>query len=65
MLMVEAEPPNTVNGLKPFTRSMDKLPIPLTVKLEVRLPAGARFSVLVMLEGGIVFVCTPGVLLVT
>jgi len=65
ILIVEAEPPNTVNGLKPFTKSMDKVPTPLTVKLEVRLPAGTRFSLLVMFEGGIVFVCTPGVLLVT
>ena len=64
-LMVEAEPPKTVSGLKPFTKAMDKLPLPVTVKLEVRLLDGTRFSVFVMFEGGMVFVYTPGVTLVT
>ena len=37
----------------------------VTVKVEVRSPVGARFSALVMLAGGIVFVYTPALLLVT
>src|SRR5512134_96009 len=59
ILIVEEAPPKTVNGSKPLTRVMDKLPPPFTVKVEVRLPAGTRFSVLVIFAGVIVLVCTP------
>ena len=65
ILIVEAEPPKTVNGSKPFTTAIDKLPPPVTVKLEVRSFVGARFSVLVIFAGGIVLVCKPSVLPVT
>lgn len=65
MLMVDEEPPKTVSGLKPFTRAMDRLLLPVTVRLDVILLEGTRFSVFVMFEGGIVFVYTPAVALVT
>ena len=65
ILIVEAEPPKTVNGSKPFTTAIDKLLPPVTVKLEVRSFVGARFSVFVIFAGGIVLVCKPSVLPVT
>ena len=65
MLIVEAAPPKTVNGSKPLTIVMAKLLPPVTVKVEVRLPAGTRFSVLVIFAGEIVLVCKPSALLVT
>lgn len=65
MLIVEEAPPKTVNGSKPLTKVIDKLPPPLTVKLEVRSFVGARFSLLVIFAGEIVLVCKPRVLLVT
>src|SRR5512142_569494 len=67
MLIVEAAPPKTVKGSKPLTKVIDKLlpPLPLTVNVEVRLPAGTRFWVLVKFAGVIVLVCKPSTLLVT
>ena len=65
MLIVEAAPPKTVSGSKPLTSVTDKLLPPLTVKLEIRLPPGTRFSLLVIFAGEIVLVCDPSVLLVT
>src|SRR6185503_17922425 len=69
MLMVEEEPPKTVSGSKPFTRSIARPLTALTVKSSVRLFAGTRFSVFEMFEGGIVLMYgVPGglaVLLVT
>lgn len=65
ILIVEAEPPKTVNGSKPFTTAIDKLPPPVTVKLEVRSFVGTRFSLFVMLLEGIVLICKPSVLPVT
>jgi hypothetical protein len=65
MLIVEAEPPKTVNGLKPFTIAIRlRLELP-TVRLELRAVAMVRFSLFVIFVGGIVFVCGPTVLLVT
>lgn len=65
ILIVEEAPPKTVKGSKPLTKVIDKLLSPVTVKVEVRLPAGTRFSVLVIFAGEIVLVCKPSVLLVT
>lgn len=64
-LIVEADPPKTVSGLKPFTIAIARVPPPLTVKVEVISPEGTRFSVFVMFAGEIILVCTPRVLLVT
>lgn len=64
-LIVEAEPPKTVKGSKPLTRSMAGAPPPVTVKLEVRLLVGTRFSLSVMFAGGMVLVNVPDVLPVT
>jgi hypothetical protein len=63
--MVEAEPPNTVNGLKPFTIAMDLLLELTTVKLALRSVVSVRFSLFVIFAGAIVLVCRPTVLLVT
>ena len=65
MLIVEAAPPKTVNGSKPLTKVIDKLLAPPTVKVEVRFPAGTRFSVSVIFAGEIVLICKPNILLVT
>lgn len=64
-LMVEAEPPKTVSGSKPFTRSMDKFAAFATDRFAVRLLAGVRFSLFVIFAGGIIFVYVPVVLPVT
>lgn len=65
ILIVEAEPPKTVSGEKPFTRAIERLPLPVTVKAEVKSPVGTRFSVFVILAGGMVLVCKPNVVPVT
>lgn len=65
ILIVEAEPPKTVNGLKPFTKAIDRLLLLVTVKVDVIALAGTRFSAFVIFVGGIVLVYTPPVLLVT
>ncbi len=65
ILIVEADPPKTVNGLKPFTIAMDLL-LPLaTVKLALRSVVSVRFSLFVMFAGEIVLVCRPSILPVT
>ncbi len=56
MLILEADPPKTVNGSNPFTSAMEKLPPLVTVKVEDTFPTGERPSVLVKFVGGIVFV---------
>lgn len=65
ILIVEAEPPKTVNGLKPFTMAMDLLLELTTVKLALRSVVSVRFSLFVMFAGEIVFVCSPSILPVT
>ena len=65
ILIVEAAPPKTVNGSKPLTKVIDKLLLPVTVNVEVRSPAGTRFSVFVIFAGEIVLVYNPSALLVT
>src|SRR5215207_4730808 len=65
MLIVEAEPPKTVNGSKPLTMAMDRKASPVTVKVEVRSSTGTRFSLFVICAGEIVFVCRPRVVPVT
>ena len=56
MLIVDAEPPKTVRGLKPFTTAMDRLETLATLKVAVRSFAGLLFSLFVMFAGGIVLV---------
>lgn len=56
MLIVDAEPPKTVNGSKPLTRAMARLETFAMLNVEVRAFAGLRFSLLVMFSGGIVLV---------
>ena len=65
ILMVEEEPPKTVNGLKPFTIAMDLLLELITVKLALRSVVRVRFSLFVMFAGEIVLVCRPSMLPVT
>ena len=65
ILMVEAEPPKTVNGLKPFTIAIDLLLAVATLRLALRSDVRVRFSLFVIFAGEIVLVCRPGVLLVT
>jgi len=56
ILIVDAEPPKTVRGLKPFTTAMERLATLATVKVAVRSSTGLRFSLFVMFAGGIVLV---------
>jgi hypothetical protein len=65
MLMVEEEPPKTVNGLKPFTIAIDLLLAVATLRLALRSDMRVRFSLFVIFAGEIVLACKPGVLLVT
>jgi hypothetical protein len=55
-LMVEAEPPKTVNGSKPLTRSIARALAASTVRFATRLLVGTRFSLFEILEGGMVLV---------
>lgn len=54
ILIVDTVLPKTVNGSKPFTTAMDRLPRLPTVKLAVRSSEGVRFSLFVMFVGGMV-----------
>jgi hypothetical protein len=54
ILIIEDEPPKTWGGSNPFTREIDRAPPPVTVKFEVSAAVGTRFSLSVMLVGGIV-----------
>lgn len=42
-LIVETAPPVTINGSKPFTKSMESVVPPVTFNVEVRLFVGCRF----------------------
>lgn len=65
ILIVEAAPPVTINGSKPFTISIARPAPPVTVRFAVRLLGGTRGSAYVMFAGGMVLVRMPPVLLVT
>lgn len=52
ILIVDTELPNTVNGSKPLTTAMDKLPRSPTLNVAVRSSEGVLFSLFVMFAGG-------------
>jgi hypothetical protein len=65
MLIVDAEPPKTVSGLKPLTTPIERLARPETVKFDARALEGTRFSLFVIFAGGMVLVYVPGIAPVT